>query len=95
MNDNQLNWLQLIKALSQRNSESIAIYSSNLLNQGNYWNIQQQRILFTALMAAQVKLQKIQLANQLWNQHIVKLYTNEPISLVLLILFSLSTQSPE
>jgi len=95
LNDNQLNWLQLIKALSQRNSESIAIYSSNLLNQGNYWNIQQQRILFTALMAAQVKLQKIQLANQLWNQHIVKLYTNEPISLVLLILFSLSTQSPE
>lgn len=92
LNDDQLNWLELIKALSQRDSESIAIYSSNLLNQGNYWNIQQQRIQFTAQMTALVKLKKIRLAQQLWKQHIARLYQGEQIPLQLLILDSLATQ---
>lgn len=93
LNDDQHNWLGLIKALSQRNSDSIEIYSSSLLNQGNYWAIHQQRILFTAQMAALVKLNKDHLAQQLWKQHIMRLYSNEPVPLVLLILISLSTQS--
>ena len=84
--------MELIKALSQRDSESIAIYSSNLLNQGNYWNIQQQRIQFTAQMTARVKLKKIRLAQQLWKQHIARLYQGEQIPLQLLILDSLATQ---
>jgi hypothetical protein len=92
LNDDQLNWLELIKALSQRNSELIAIYSSNLLNQGNHWNIQQQRIQFTAQMTAQVKLKKYQLAQQLWKQHIARLYQDTAIPLPLLILDSLATQ---
>ena len=92
LNDDQLNWLELIKALSQRNSELIAIYSSNLLNQGNHWNIQQQRIQFTAQMTALVKLKKIRLAQQLWKQHIARLYQGEQIPLQLLILDSLATQ---
>lgn len=94
LNDDQLNWLELIKALSQRNSESIAIYSSSLLNQGNYWNIQQQRIQFTAQMTALVKLKKYQLAQQLWKQHIARLYEDTAIPLPLLILDSLATQNP-
>ena len=92
LNDDQLNWLELIKALSQRNSELIAIYSSNLLNQGNHWNIQQQRIQFTAQMTALVKLKKYQLAQQLWKQHIARLYQDTAIPLPLLILDSLATQ---
>jgi len=94
LNDDQLNWLELIKGLSQRNSESIAIYASSLLNQGNYWNIQQQRIQFTAQMTALVKLKKYQLAQQLWKQHIAKLYQDIAIPLPLLILDSLMTQNP-
>lgn len=92
LNDDQLNWLGLVKALSQRNSELIILYSSDLLKQ-NLWNIQQQRLLFTALMTAQVKLQKYQLAQQLWGQYIVRLYQDEPIPLALLILDSLATQN--
>jgi hypothetical protein len=92
LNDDQLNWLELIKALSQRNSELIAIYSSSLLNQGNHWNIQQQRIQFTAQMTALVKLKKYQLAQQLWKQHIARLYQDTTIPLPLLILDSLATQ---
>jgi len=92
LNDDQLNWLELIKALSQRNSELIAIYSSNLLNQGNHWNLQQQRIQFTAQMTALVKLKKIRLAQQLWKQHIARLYQDTAIPLPLLILDSLATQ---
>jgi len=94
LNDDQLNWLELIKALSQRNSELIAIYSSNLLNQGNYWNIRQQRIQFTAQMTALVKLKKYQLAQQLWKQHIARLYKDTAIPLPLLILDSLTIHNP-
>jgi len=95
LNDDQLNWLELIKALSQRDSESIAIYSSNLLIQGNYWNIQQQRIQFTAQMTALVKLKKYLLAQQLWKHHIARLYQDTAIPLPLLILDSLATQNPD
>lgn len=93
LNEDQLNWLQFVKALSQRDSESIAIYSSKLLNQGNYWNIQQQRIQFTAQMTALVKLEKYQLARQLWKQHIARLFQDTAIPLPLLILDSLATQN--
>jgi len=92
LNNEQQNWLELIKALSQRNSESIALYSSALLEQGGHWNIQQQRLLFTALMTAQVQLQKYQLAREQWQQHVVRLYQDEQIPLQLLILDSLATQ---
>jgi len=93
LNDDQLNWLELIKALSQRNSKSIAMYASQLLNQGDYWNIQQQRIQFTAQMTALVKLKKYQLAQQLWKQHIARLYQDTVIPLPLLILDSLTTKN--
>lgn len=92
LNEDQLNWLELVKALSQRDSESIALHSSELLGE-DHWNIQQQRLLFTALFTAQVKLEKHQLAQQLFNQHIPRLYKDEPIPLALLILDSLATQN--
>ena len=94
LNDDQLNWLELVKALSQRNSESIATYSSILLEQGDYWDIQQQRLLLTAQATALVKLEKFQLAQQLFSQHVGKLYQGEAIPLTLLILDSLTTNNP-
>ncbi len=61
-------------------------------NRGGRWNIQQQRLLFTALMTAQVQLQQYQLAREQWQQHVVRLYQDEQIPLQLLILDSLATQ---
>ncbi|MFT5425826.1 MAG: spermidine synthase [Gammaproteobacteria bacterium] len=92
LNEDQINWLQLIKALSQRNSESIVLYSSTLLSQ-NHWDIPKQRIQFTAQMTALVKLKKYQLAQQLWKKNIAKLYTYSPIPLPLLILHSLANEN--
>ena len=92
LDDDQLNWLEFVQALSQRDSETIAIYSTALLEQGGHWNIQQQRLLFAALMTAQIQLQKYHLARELWQQHVAGLYQDEQIPLQLLILDSLVTQ---
>ncbi len=93
LNEDQLNWLELVNALSRRNSESIATYSSILLEQGDYWDIPKQRLLLTAQVTALVKLEKFQLAQQLFSQHVGKLYQGEAIPLTLLILDSLTTNN--
>ncbi len=92
LNEDQINWLGLVEALSQRDSEAILLYSSNLLVQDEVWNIQQRRTIFTAKMTALVKLEKRQLAEQLFDQHVPKLYETESMPIILLILYSLATQ---
>ena len=93
LNNDQLNWLEFTKALGQRNSESIALHSATLLNQESHWEIQQQRLLFTALITAQVKLQNFQLVKKQWEQHFERLYRDERTPLTLVILDSFITQN--
>ncbi len=93
LNDDELNWLGFVKALSQRNSESIIAYSSRLIEQEDYWDIKEQRLYFTAQLTALIKLGKNQHAKQLWDKYIPKLYKNSSLPLILLILDGLITQN--
>ncbi len=95
LNNDQLNWLEFVQALSQRDSETIAIYSSALLEQGDYWDIPKQRLLFIAQATALIKSEKFQLAQQLFSQYVSKLYleVDGSIPLTLSILDSLTSHA--
>jgi hypothetical protein len=90
LDNDQQRWLNLARALSQRDAEAIADNSLALLKQDNFSDLPQKRFQFASLLLALVKLQEFQAAHKLWTQFVDRLYGNEDIPLAVLMLYSLA-----
>lgn len=94
MNENQIAWLGLYRAIGEHNYGKIAKYSSALLSIGGKWSVQQRHFLFSALFTSLIKLEEYKQALYLWDRYLTKISPEvTKVPLILEILHSIATQS--